>query len=91
MSNYFKLTILTDNKTSWILKYIEKLKKKIPSNFSIKHVFDSNEIDYGDILLILSCEKILPKKILKLNKHNIVVHPSDLPKGKAFLLWHGKF
>ena len=37
-----------------------------------------------DILFILSYHKILSKNILKNNKHNIVIHASNLPKGKGF-------
>ena len=33
---------------------------------------------------MLSCTKIVKKKILDLYKHNIVIHASDLPKGKGF-------
>ena len=43
----------------------------------------------GDILFILSCEKLVKSRILELNKNNIVVHPSDLPKQRGWspLTW----
>lgn len=85
----YKVTILTDNKNSWILKYVDRLKNIISPIFKINHIFDLKKIKKGDILLILGCERILSKKYLKFNNHNIVVHPSDLPKGKGFspLAW----
>ncbi|MBK78254.1 MAG: methionyl-tRNA formyltransferase [Flavobacteriaceae bacterium] len=45
-------------------------------------VFDSNHVVKGNVLILLSCEKIFKK--LKLNDFNIVVHESKLPKGKGF-------
>ena len=83
------ITILTDNKKSWILPYVDTLKQKISNSHDIIHIFTQNNIIKGDILIILGCEKIIPKNFLLLNKTNIVVHPSALPKGKGFspLAW----
>jgi methionyl-tRNA formyltransferase len=83
-----KITILTDNPKSWILPYVEILKSKLV-NHSVDHVYSSTEVKEGDLLLILSCEKILSSNTLKLNKKNIVVHPSKLPQGKGWspLAW----
>jgi methionyl-tRNA formyltransferase len=83
-----KITILTDNPNSWILPFVEQLKVKL-NNYTIQHVFSHNEIKKGDIMLILSCENIISEQILSLHKNNIVVHPSDLPKGKGWspLAW----
>ena len=38
----------------------------------------------GDLCFYLSYEKIIKRKFLKLNIHNLVVHESDLPKGKGW-------
>ncbi len=47
------------------------------------------DIDKGDILVILSCERIIKKDRLTLHRHNLVVHESALPKGKGWspLTW----
>jgi methionyl-tRNA formyltransferase len=83
-----KITILTDNPNSWILPFVEKLKLKL-KHHSIHHVFSHDRIEQGDIMLILSCESILSEGVLSLHKNNIVVHPSNLPKGKGWspLAW----
>jgi methionyl-tRNA formyltransferase len=83
-----KITILTDNRNSWIIPFVEKLKIKL-NNYSVSHVFSQDKVTGGDIMLILSCENIISEKILSLHKNNIVVHPSDLPKGKGWspLAW----
>lgn len=78
-----KITILTDNPTSWIIPYIEELKNKI-SEHNIDHIFNLKDIKKGDLMLILSCENILRKSHLSFHKSNIVVHPSKLPLGKGW-------
>ena len=79
-----KIQILIDNPNSWIIPYAKKLiqqiKEKITSD--VKLIHSHKEVISGDILCLLSCEKIFKK--LDLNKYNLVVHESDLPKGKGW-------
>lgn len=84
-----KITILTDNPNSWIMPFVEELKTYLRRDHEVKHVFESGQVESGDILFILSCEKLVKSCILKLNKNNIVVHPSDLPKQRGWspLTW----
>ncbi len=86
-----KLIILT-SKNSWLYRnkrksIINELKKfsseiKLISNF--KKIKKNN-----DCLIIGSYYKIIPKKFLSLSKFNLLVHESDLPKGRGFspLYW----
>ena len=68
--------------------YINDL-ERIIQDFGIKPIIRSKHSDIiqGDILILLSCQLIFKK--LHLNKHNLVIHESDLPKGKGFspLTW----
>ena len=84
-----KITILTDNPNSWILPYVEDLKKELSQLHDIEHVFKTSDIIGGDIMLVLSCEKLLKIEYLKLHKSNVVVHPSKVPLGKGWspLAW----
>lgn len=84
-----KITILTDNPNSWILPYVEELKKQLSEIHTIHHVYKTSDIIGGDIMLVLSCEKILKLEYLKLHKSNVVVHPSKVPLGKGWspLAW----
>ena len=81
--------ILVDNPNSWILEYAKQLSESVASKFGFETRLLSNhdEVISGDILCILSCQKIFKK--LDLNKHNLVVHESELPKGKGWspLTW----
>ncbi|MAJ89903.1 MAG: methionyl-tRNA formyltransferase [Flavobacteriales bacterium] len=83
-----KITILTDNPNSWIIPFVEDLKKELVEH-KVTHIFSASDALEGDIMLILGCEKIIKSEYLTRHKSNIVVHPSGLPKGKGFspLAW----
>ena len=83
-----KITMLTDNTSSWIMPWVEKLKAQI-NDHEVDHIYSSSDIKGGDIMLILSCEKILKKNHLDMYKSCVVVHPSRLPHGKGWspLAW----
>ena len=79
-----KIQILVDNPNSWIISYTNELINTIKLKFGYSPVLlhDHKEVVAGELLFLLSCEKIF--KALHLNKHNLVVHESDLPKGKGW-------
>jgi len=83
-----KLQILCDNNNSWIIPYIISY-VEIKRNQGLECMFCQahGEVSEGDILVLLSCEKLF--KGLHLNKHNLVVHESKLPEGKGWspLTW----
>jgi len=79
------INILTDNINSWFIPYGFKLKKDLEIlGHEVFYVFNKNEIREGDICFLLSCSHIVENQFLRRNKNNIVVHASDLPKGKGF-------
>jgi methionyl-tRNA formyltransferase len=79
------ITLICDNPNSWIIPYIEELKEEIKELGNDVKIIDSyKKIAPGDLLFLLSCEKILPVSYMKMNKHNLVIHESDLPKGKGW-------
>lgn len=79
------ITILTDNQKSWYLHYGEILANELSiMGHSVKYIYNQENITQGDICFILSCSKIVKSQYLALNRHNIVVHASDLPYGKGF-------
>ena len=81
--------LLVDNSNSWILPYVIKLKEEIIKqfNFSVNLIYKHEDVVKGEILCLLSCEKIFKK--LNYNTYNLVVHESDLPSGKGWspLTW----
>lgn len=80
-----RIAILVDDINSWFVPYSHKLKEKLQSdNIVVNEYNNSKEVGDEDICFILSCTKILKKEFLDKHRHNIVVHASDLPKGKGF-------
>lgn len=83
------IQLLVDNPTSWIVPYAVKLKKLITKRFNFPVILIHNHEDVvkGDVLCLLSCEKIFKK--LNYNDYNLVVHESELPYGKGWspLTW----
>jgi len=80
-----KISILTDNHTSWFVHYGKILEQElIILGHEVKYVFNKFDLEAGDICFLLSCSRIIEDKFLLLHKNNIVVHASDLPKGKGF-------
>jgi len=81
-----KLSIsLCSEKTSWVNSSIPNLLFEwISKGHQCSWVHNAEELDQGDICFYLSFEKIVKKKIRKKFKNNLVVHASDLPKGKGW-------
>ncbi|MFC2132455.1 formyltransferase family protein, partial [Bacteroidota bacterium] len=83
-----KIQILVDNPGSWFLPYAEKLAKELKKGgHKSKLVYKHKDVIEGDILCLIGCVRIF--KDLYKNTHNLVVHESDLPKGKGWspLTW----
>lgn len=88
--NFKKVAILT-SKNSWFVPYAKQFikilkKKRISAKLFSDHENISEE--FG-IVFILSYFKIIPKEFLLKHKNNLVVHESNLPKGKGWapLFW----
>ena len=83
-----KIQILVDNPKSWIIPFAKMLLNACKSrNFDASLLLSHDDVEQGDILVLLSCEQKFLK--LDLNQHNLVVHESYLPKGKGWspLTW----
>lgn len=79
-----RITILVDN-DSWIIPYAIKLGEMLEKQgYKVQHASSGNEIEEGCINFILGCTQLLDTPTLQRNRHNLVVHESDLPKGRGF-------
>jgi len=90
MRRYLKLSILIDNPKSWLNLYLGDLCEVI-RKYDSGFIFVQNAADIpkGNILFILSCNRILDNKALSKNQHNIVIHEGDLPRDRGWspLTW----
>jgi UDP-2,4-diacetamido-2,4,6-trideoxy-beta-L-altropyranose hydrolase len=86
-----KLSIyICSDSNSWINEYIpELLFEWITMGHKCTWVHDFRQLNYGDICFYLSYGNIVDQEALSRFKNNLVVHESDLPKGKGWspLTW----
>lgn len=80
-----KITILVDDDKSWFVPYAKDLKEQLKSRgWDAELIHSLEAAEGGDICFLLSCTGIVKREFLEKYLHNIVVHASDLPKGKGF-------
>jgi len=63
------------------------LKLKWRNDKSIDVVLTLDECTGGEWLFLVSCSKFVPKSVRSLYKHTLVLHASDLPKGRGWSPW----
>lgn len=84
-----QVSVVVDN-PSWILPYAEELALRLSEAGDDARLCRSHdEIGPGAVAFYLGCIKITPPEVLARNHRNLVVHASDLPKGRGFspLTW----
>ena len=79
-----KITLILDSKDSWFVDHAKKLHLILKKEHTTEIIYDFNEMTNGNIAFFLSVTKICPPEKLTLHPHNIVIHASDLPKGKGW-------
>lgn len=82
-----RVTVLTDN-DSWVLPYSQRvvdIARGLGDEANL--IRDQRELPEGDIAFFLGCVNIVKPAALARNKRNLVVHASDLPKGRGFSPW----
>lgn len=79
--NKSRLALVFDKTNTWIRPFFDDLN---PKNFDISFAVDLNDVVGYDIVILLGYTKLVSKEFLLKNKLTLVVHESDLPKGKGF-------
>ena len=78
------ISILSD-RISWLNDYLPELVLDwLNLGHRVLWVHDKQDLRPGDFCFYLSCGQIIPAGILSQYRHNLVVHESDLPKGKGW-------
>jgi methionyl-tRNA formyltransferase len=82
--NNSRITVLVDN-DSWIIPYAQRLVEGVVElGLEAKLVLSADAIEAGWINFMLGCTRIVEEHVLSRNRHNLVVHESDLPEGRGF-------
>jgi methionyl-tRNA formyltransferase len=89
MTVSYSLAILSDVK-SWINAYIPAFIKSLQHlGHTVTWVHQPQDLPQGEIAFFLGCYSLVKAPELAKHKHNVVVHASDLPKGRGWapLAW----
>lgn len=79
-----RISIVT-SRGSWKSEHLHELTHYwATKGHSTSIVYEPDEVPQGELLFILGCTFILPSEILLRNTHNLVVHESELPKGRGW-------
>ncbi|MBP2316064.1 hypothetical protein [Azospirillum soli] len=79
-----KIHVVVDN-PSWILPYAEQLVEMIKAGGDDAVLCRNHDaVGKGGVAFYLGCMHITPPGVLGRNRVNLVVHESDLPKGRGF-------
>ena len=84
-----EIQILTD-RSSWFFNNKDKTPIRFRKYLKKNLISDHHKIkDNYDLTIIISYYKIIPKEFLLHSKHNLVIHESNLPKGRGMspLYW----
>ena len=78
-----RIVILVDN-DSWILPYAERLVDEVCSDGEAAQLVRHAEyLPESDVAFLLGCVQVVPDQSLRRSRFNLVVHESDLPKGRG--------
>lgn len=75
--------ICSDNKHP-IFPMLQEWIRNLPSEHNAELYQNSNDLKGGDLLFLISCSQIIGEKERSLFKSCIVLHASDLPKGRGW-------
>ncbi len=84
-----KIAVLT-SEDSWFVPYAHRLSTELKKKGYITAVFENHsDVDDAEIVFVLSYFQKIPADFFKKHTHTLIVHESDLPKGRGWspLFW----
>ena len=80
-----RISILCTSVLHPIMPYLESWRaEQVRFGYQIDILSQSNQLASGDILFLVSCSEKITQEVLKRFKHILVLHASDLPKGRGW-------
>jgi methionyl-tRNA formyltransferase len=80
-----KIDVVCSDPNHPVMPYLNKW-RQAPGNqvHEIQIVHDVNVVTGGDIMFLVSCSQIVDEVIKKQYRHCLVIHASDLPRGRGW-------
>jgi len=79
-----KIEILNTDPSHPINRYLVQLRENLEHHHSVSIIRSPKEITDGDLLFLVSCNEFVDRAVTERFKHALVLHASDLPKGRGW-------
>ena len=79
-----KIEILNTDASHPINSYLKQLQSSLKHNHSVSIIRSPGQVTNGDLLFFVSCGEIVDCDVISNFKHAMVLHASDLPKGRGW-------
>lgn len=79
-----RLTVLVNNPEGWVQPLAKRFVENLSRSYRATYVERTEDVPEGDAAFFLGCSRIVPAAIMARNPLNLVVHGSDLPRGRGF-------
>ena len=80
-----KITLICSDRAHPIFPILQAWVKSVNSKYDINLINSTDEINWnGDLLFLVSCTEVVKKNIRDKFTNTLVLHASDLPKGRGW-------
>ena len=79
-----KIEILNTDPNHPINPYLRRLEAGLEHDHSISIIRSPKKVTKGDLLFLVSCAELVDPTVTERFKHALVLHASDLPKGRGW-------
>ena len=79
-----KIEILNTHPNHPINPYLRRLQADLEHDHSISIIRSPKKVTNGDLLFLVSCNELVDNAVTECFKHALVLHASDLPKGRGW-------
>ena len=79
-----RISILCSSTDHPIFSYLKKWTKEKSGEYYIELVNTIDELSGGNLLFLISCNELVDSSIRSLYESTLVIHASDLPKGRGW-------
>ncbi|HYI49023.1 MAG TPA: formyltransferase family protein [Allosphingosinicella sp.] len=86
---YMHIEILCTDPAHPVVAHLERWLTSLPEGTSARLVTRAAELGEGEFLFLIACQEIVECAVRERFRHALVIHESDLPKGRGWspLIW----
>ncbi len=79
-----KISILCSSKLHPVYPFLEQWVARRSGEHNVELVSSVEQLSGGDVLFLVSCSEVVARSVRGLYKSTLVIHASDLPKGRGW-------